>query len=80
MEQRWINLEGFDCPNCGYELEVFTSSEQEEDDEYSGTFVYDGDPVRCLSQCGFKSNTIVYDEDSVGIDNDGNMKDLNETE
>lgn len=77
MKKKWITLEGFDCSNCGDEVEVFTNAKQETENENFGSFVYDGDDVRCAAECGFKSYTIVHDEDSVSIDFDGNMDKLN---
>lgn len=76
MEKKWITLEGFNCSNCGDDVEVFTNCIQEPDNEEFGTFVYDGDDVRCMAECGFKSHMIVYDEDCVGMDHEGNIEEL----
>lgn len=72
MKAKWIELKGFDCLNCGDSIEVFTVAEQTEED---GTYVHDGEDVRCMAKCGWKSATNVMDEDTVDV-SEGNLEEL----
>lgn len=63
-----------DCPNCGGQLEVFTDAKSELDDDVE-VYVFDGDEVRCSTECGFES-CIDVDDDQNATVQDGNIDEL----
>jgi hypothetical protein len=56
--KQWRAMESYECPHCGCEAEVFTSSGED-------NFAYDGDSVRC-SLCHFPG-WVSADEDGAHV-------------
>ena len=74
MEKKWKIFHGDNCPNCGDALEVFSECPEEEDTVFE-TLVYDGEPVRCMAECGFESCTEVTEDGNAYVQ-EGNIEEL----
>jgi hypothetical protein len=74
MEQQWKILTLENCPNCGDELEVFSASLEKNDTNFVQC-LSDGEAVRCISQCGFKSALSVDDDGEAWVQ-EGNINEL----
>lgn len=77
MAKEWKLFEGGGCPNCGNDLEVYSSVPASKDNSEEGVLVYDGEAVRCV-ECKFRS-AISVDEDHAYVQ-DGNIDEIEEPE
>lgn len=73
--KKWKRFHAESCPNCGNNLEVFSESPESNDNEFEQYFS-DGEEVRCVSECGFKS-AISVDSGEAWVQ-DGNIDELSD--
>jgi ribosomal protein S27E len=73
--KEWKLFAGGDCPNCGNDLEVYSSVPESEDNGKTGVLVYEDEEVRCV-KCKFRS-AILLNGGSAYIQ-DGNIDEIDE--
>ena len=55
MKKKWKIFDNDHCPNCGNDVEVLSSCQED-------GWVYGGEDARCASKCGFTGVTGVSEE------------------
>lgn len=73
MKKEWKIFNATCCPNCGDDIEVLSECLTKDDTATKQWFI-DGEEVRCVSKCGFKTS-ISADEAGVWLQY-GNIDEL----